>query len=216
MSKIIVRCISKKQLLIVGHEVEEALRAQMEVQRKLHEQLEVRKCLERFIDAESRYVQSLLERACQLVAKASTSSTSPGNWGQGVSELDVKEVLNFPCHLPSSPSVHQLPMERVGVHSPKEPPNQRQDLTTCFTQGSSTSRQNPVRLSVEGFQTQSRKRMRSPEYGPESLIWEMARTRKTYINMDHTDCHGDLNFLNVIDSDERVELEGSNKGTTKQ
>ncbi|EFH59775.1 hypothetical protein ARALYDRAFT_899000 [Arabidopsis lyrata subsp. lyrata] len=45
----------------------EALRAQMEVQRRLHEQLEVQRRLQLRIEAQEKYLQSILEKACKLL-----------------------------------------------------------------------------------------------------------------------------------------------------
>ncbi|KAG9439029.1 hypothetical protein H6P81_019194 [Aristolochia fimbriata] len=45
----------------------EALRMQMEVQRRLHEQLEVQKHLQLRIEAQGKYMQNILEKACQTL-----------------------------------------------------------------------------------------------------------------------------------------------------
>lgn len=49
-------------------QINEALRMQMEVQRKLHEQLEVQRLLQVRIEAQGRYLQSILEKAQQTLA----------------------------------------------------------------------------------------------------------------------------------------------------
>ncbi|XP_022147849.1 myb family transcription factor APL-like isoform X5 [Momordica charantia] len=46
----------------------DAIRMQMEVQRRLHEQLEVQRHLQLRIEAQGKYMQSILEKACQTLA----------------------------------------------------------------------------------------------------------------------------------------------------
>lgn len=80
----------------------EALRMQMEVQRRLHEQLEMR------IEAQGKYMQSILEKACQTLAGdnmaaavAAASGSFKGIGNQGVVDMsaaikDVGSPLSFP------------------------------------------------------------------------------------------------------------------------
>ncbi|ONK68203.1 uncharacterized protein A4U43_C05F8770 [Asparagus officinalis] len=49
-----------------GQEVKEALRAQMEVQRRLHEQVEVQKHVQIRMDAYHKYIDALLDKACKI------------------------------------------------------------------------------------------------------------------------------------------------------
>ncbi|KAJ7554501.1 hypothetical protein O6H91_06G144000 [Diphasiastrum complanatum] len=50
-------------------QITEALRMQMEVQRKLHEQLEVQRRLQLKIEAQGKYLQSILEKARETLAR---------------------------------------------------------------------------------------------------------------------------------------------------
>ncbi|PON60071.1 Octamer-binding transcription factor [Parasponia andersonii] len=54
----------------------DAIRMQMEVQRRLHEQLEVQKHLQLRIEAQGKYMQSILEKACQTLAGENMASGS--------------------------------------------------------------------------------------------------------------------------------------------
>lgn len=57
-------------------QIADALRAQIEVQRRLHEQLEVQRRLQLRIEAQGKYLQTILEKAQQTLA--SEASTSAG------------------------------------------------------------------------------------------------------------------------------------------
>ncbi|KAJ6805354.1 myb family transcription factor APL-like isoform X1 [Iris pallida] len=57
----------------------EALRMQMEVQRRLHEQLEVQKHLQMRIEAQGKYMQSILEKACQTLAAGDNGMAAMGS-----------------------------------------------------------------------------------------------------------------------------------------
>ncbi|XP_026415460.1 myb family transcription factor APL-like isoform X1 [Papaver somniferum] len=48
--------------------INDALRMQMEVQRRLHEQLEVQRHLQLRIEAQGKYMQTILEKACQTLS----------------------------------------------------------------------------------------------------------------------------------------------------
>lgn len=55
----------------------EAIRMQMEVQRRLHEQLEVQRHLQMRIEAQGKYMQSILEKAYQTIATGDLAACSP-------------------------------------------------------------------------------------------------------------------------------------------
>ncbi|GAV64901.1 Myb_DNA-binding domain-containing protein/Myb_CC_LHEQLE domain-containing protein [Cephalotus follicularis] len=74
---------------------------QMEVQRRLHEQLEVQKHLQLRIEAQGKYMQSILEKACQTLAGENMASGSIKGMGNtGVPDMgmmkDFGPSLNFP------------------------------------------------------------------------------------------------------------------------
>ncbi|KAL3812354.1 hypothetical protein ACJIZ3_013622 [Penstemon smallii] len=69
-----------------GYQVTEALRVQMDVQRRLHEQLEVQRHLQLRIEAQGKYLESILEKAC----KALNDQTIIEAAGEELSELAIK------------------------------------------------------------------------------------------------------------------------------
>ncbi|KAA8527208.1 hypothetical protein F0562_008563 [Nyssa sinensis] len=78
--------------------ITDAIRMQMEVQRRLHEQLEVQRHLQLRIEAQGKYMQTILEKACQTLAgenMASGSYKSIGNQDIGAMK-DFGSPLNFP------------------------------------------------------------------------------------------------------------------------
>ncbi|KAF8691214.1 hypothetical protein HU200_040334 [Digitaria exilis] len=56
----------------------DAIRMQMEVQRRLHEQLEVQKHLQMRIEAQGKYMQSILEKAYQTIASGDVTACPAG------------------------------------------------------------------------------------------------------------------------------------------
>lgn len=72
--------------------VTEALRVNMEVQRRLHEQLEVQRHLHLRAEAQSKYLQSILEKAC----KALNESLGLEAANQELSELAIKASSGCP------------------------------------------------------------------------------------------------------------------------
>ncbi|XP_010941711.1 myb family transcription factor IPN2 isoform X2 [Elaeis guineensis] len=75
--------------------ITEALRMQMEVQRRLHEQLEVQKHLQMRIEAQGKYMQTILEKAYQTLAGEGMASVSyKGLGNQGV--VDMGAPMSFP------------------------------------------------------------------------------------------------------------------------
>ncbi|CAK9165635.1 unnamed protein product [Ilex paraguariensis] len=81
--------------------VTDAIRMQMEVQRRLHEQLEVQRHLQLRIEAQGKYMQTILEKACQTLAGENMASGSyKGIGNQGVHDIsamkDFGPALNFP------------------------------------------------------------------------------------------------------------------------
>ncbi|XP_010683575.2 myb family transcription factor IPN2 isoform X2 [Beta vulgaris subsp. vulgaris] len=62
--------------------ISDALRMQMEVQRRLQEQLEVQRHLQLRIEAQGKYMQNILEKACQTLA-GETNMTASASYNKG-------------------------------------------------------------------------------------------------------------------------------------
>ncbi|XP_030533929.1 protein PHR1-LIKE 2 isoform X2 [Rhodamnia argentea] len=88
--------------------VTEALRVQMEVQRRLHEQLEVQRHLQLRIEAQGKYLQSILEKACKVLNDQVAVPAGLEEARDELSELAIKvsndcpalkpvETLKMPC-----------------------------------------------------------------------------------------------------------------------
>ncbi|CAL9072589.1 Ubiquitin-conjugating enzyme [Musa troglodytarum] len=99
-----------------GQEVKEALRAQMEVQRRLYEQVEVQKHVQIRMDAYQKYIDSLLARACKIASE----QIALNSFGTAEHELpDMAPRVVCPPSSPLSPSVlHQLSVSSINLQSP--------------------------------------------------------------------------------------------------
>ncbi|CAA0840002.1 Homeodomain-like superfamily protein [Striga hermonthica] len=97
-----------------GLQVTEALRVQMEVQRRLHEQLEVQRHLEIRLEAQGKYLQSILDKACKALEDGGPAGTTGLDAAsQELSELaiecrgmlsDIASDLNNASALPILPA----------------------------------------------------------------------------------------------------------------
>ncbi|KAL7186949.1 hypothetical protein ACSBR2_028623 [Camellia fascicularis] len=87
----------------------DAIRMQMEVQRRLHEQLEVQRHLQLRIEAQGKYMQTILEKACQTLAgeNMAASGSYKGGGNQGVSD-NIGAMKDFGSPLLNFPSLQDL------------------------------------------------------------------------------------------------------------
>ncbi|KAI8538019.1 hypothetical protein RHMOL_Rhmol09G0068100 [Rhododendron molle] len=102
----------KSEAYCSGYQVTEALRVQMEVQRRLHEQLEVQQRLQLRIEAQSKYLQSILEKACNALNDHAAATSGLEAARDELSELAIT-VLNDcngldPFDTPNIPSLSEL------------------------------------------------------------------------------------------------------------
>ncbi|KAH9615759.1 hypothetical protein KSS87_019163 [Heliosperma pusillum] len=80
----------KAQDLKDGYQVTEALRAQMEIQRRLHEQLEVPRHLQLRMEAQNKYLHSLVEKACKALSEQAAVSFGLEAAHEELSELAIR------------------------------------------------------------------------------------------------------------------------------
>ncbi|PKU81660.1 protein PHR1-LIKE 3 isoform X1 [Dendrobium catenatum] len=84
----------------------EAMRVQMELQRRLHEQLEVQRSLQLRIEAQGKYLETILERACNALVDQNLRTNEIESSKQKSPEFANRETqgcLGFsiePLHLP--------------------------------------------------------------------------------------------------------------------
>lgn len=95
----------------------EAMRVQMELQRRLHEQLEVERSLQQRIEAQGKYLESILERACRAVVDPNHAASEMESSRNRSPELANGEIIHGCVGFSAEPlPPPQLPflLERAG------------------------------------------------------------------------------------------------------
>ncbi|KMZ71777.1 Myb family transcription factor-related protein [Zostera marina] len=112
-----------------NYHVAEALRMQMEVQRRLHEHLEVQKHLQMRIEAQGKYMQSILEKACNLAGENMTmgsyNSSTVSNQ-QGVGDMGLLNSMGSPMN--TFPCMQDLNIYGNGVGDQQQVDQMHQNL----------------------------------------------------------------------------------------
>uniref|UniRef100_A0A0E0JW67 HTH myb-type domain-containing protein n=1 Tax=Oryza punctata TaxID=4537 RepID=A0A0E0JW67_ORYPU len=136
--------------------VNDAIRMQMEVQRRLHEQLEVQKHLQMRIEAQGKYMQSILEKAYQTLAAgdvAAAATCGPA----GYKSLGNQAVLDV-CSM-GFPSLQEFHMYGGGgghldlqqqQQLDQRPPATMESFFACSVDGSSLGKTAAKRHSHYG------------------------------------------------------------------
>lgn len=87
-----------------GYQVTEALRIQMELQRNLHERLEVQRCLQLRTEAQSKYLQSMLDAACKVLDDQLTATNVLEAAREGLSQLAIRVSNDYQGMVPPESS----------------------------------------------------------------------------------------------------------------
>ncbi|KAH1036938.1 hypothetical protein GLYMA_20G193600v4 [Glycine max] len=163
-----------------GHEVKEALRAQMEVQSKLHLLVEAEKHLQIRQDAERRYM-GMLERACKMLADQFIGDVTIDMDGQKFQGLESKTSRSsLVDHVGFYP---QACTEVGGMHASVVSPILQPQGADCFTESCLTSLESLGGLTLEGSPGGSKKRMLNLDSMVAPLIWSEANTRTQGIHL---------------------------------
>ncbi|XP_044490568.1 myb family transcription factor PHL8-like [Mangifera indica] len=115
-----------------GWQMAQALKMQLEVQRKLHEQIEVQRHLQLRIEAQGKYLQSVLKKAQETLAGYNSSSVEAELAKAELCQL--VSMVNIGC---SSSSVSEL--TEAGISSLKDDKGKQMRSTICSTESSLTS-----------------------------------------------------------------------------
>ncbi|KAG4983831.1 Protein PHR1-LIKE 2 [Glycine soja] len=163
-----------------GHEVKEALRAQMEVQSKLHLLVEAEKHLQIRQDAERRYM-GMLERACKMLADQFIGDVIIDRDGQKFQGLENKTsrspLVDHGGFFPAACT------EVGGMHVSEVPPILQPQGAECSTESCLKSLESLGGLTLEGSPGGSKKRMLNLDSMVAPLIWSEANTRTQGIHL---------------------------------
>ncbi|KAJ1435794.1 SANT/Myb domain [Sesbania bispinosa] len=163
-----------------GHEVKEALRAQMEVQSKLHLLVEAEKHLQIRQDAERRYM-AMLERACKMLADQFIGDTiidTDSQKFQGLESKASRSSLVDPFGFCSIPST-----EVGGIHVSEVPQMLQPQGAGCSTESCLTSLESLGGLTLEGSPGGTKKRMLSLDSMVTPLMWSETNMRTQGIQL---------------------------------
>jgi len=149
-----------------GYQVTEALRVQMEVQRRLHEQLEVQRHLQLRIEAQGKYLQSILEMACKALNDQAAESAGLEAAREELSELAIK-VSNDCQGLASLETMKMpfLPEIAAALENNNSTSNLPARIGDCSVESCLTSIGSPVSPMAMGLQAAALKKRSRPLFG---------------------------------------------------
>ncbi|KAJ8774180.1 hypothetical protein K2173_009611 [Erythroxylum novogranatense] len=153
-----------------GYQVTEALRVQMEVQRRLHEQLEVQRRLQLRIEAQGKYLQSILEKACKALNDQAIASAGLEAAREELSDLAIKVSNEYQEIVPldnlKMPSLSEL-AAAIESNSASHMPARIGD---CSVESCLTSTGSPISPIGAASQVASMKKRTRPIFGNAELL----------------------------------------------
>ncbi|KAL3567681.1 hypothetical protein D5086_030332 [Populus alba] len=148
-----------------GYQVTEALRVQMEVQRRLHEQLEVQHHLQLRIEAQGKYLQSILEKACKALNDQAVATAGLEAAREELSELAIKVSNECAGIAPlDTMKMHSL-SELAAALGNRNASNVPARIGDCSVESCLTSTSSPVSPMGVGSQVASTKKRSRPVLG---------------------------------------------------
>ncbi|KAK4386794.1 Myb family transcription factor IPN2 [Sesamum angolense] len=87
---------------------------QMEVNRRLHEQLEVQRHLQLRIEAQGKYMQTILEKACQTLAGENMAAAAAGGYNKPAMGPEVSAMKDFGP--PPPPRMNFSPLQDLNMY----------------------------------------------------------------------------------------------------
>ncbi|CAN6580119.1 unnamed protein product [Malus baccata var. baccata] len=148
-----------------GYQVTEALRVQMEVQRRLHEQLEVQRRLQLRIEAQSKYLQSILEKACNALNDQAATAAGVEAAKEELSELAIRVSNDCEGIVPLDSTKIPSLSEIAAALENRDVSNVMARLGNCSVDSCLTSTGNPVLpMDMSSLAADMKKRQR-PFFG---------------------------------------------------
>ncbi|KAL0407145.1 UNVERIFIED_CONTAM: Myb family transcription factor IPN2 [Sesamum latifolium] len=88
---------------------------QMEVNRRLHEQLEVQRHLQLRIEAQGKYMQTILEKACQTLAGENMAAAAAGGYNKPAMGPEISAMKDFGP--PPPPAMNFSPLQDLNMYA---------------------------------------------------------------------------------------------------
>uniref|UniRef100_A0A2P2M866 Myb family transcription factor APL isoform X2 n=1 Tax=Rhizophora mucronata TaxID=61149 RepID=A0A2P2M866_RHIMU len=153
-----------------GYQVTEALRVQMEVQRKLHEQLEVQRRLQLRIEAQEKYLQSILDKACKVLTDQAVASAGLEAASEELSDLAIKVSVECQETIPLDTIKMSSLSELAAAIESKNASNAPAHISDSSIESCLTSTGSPVSPRGTGLQAVWMKKRPRPIFGNGELL----------------------------------------------